>query len=53
MDDLADRAPQFAAFFISPNRENVMKMVNMESVAIPNCNSASNKTGCFDLVRLF
>lgn len=50
MDDLADRAPQFAAFFISPDREKVMKMIHMESVPIPNCNSIANKSGCFDLV---
>uniref|UniRef100_A0A7E4V748 Guanylate cyclase n=1 Tax=Panagrellus redivivus TaxID=6233 RepID=A0A7E4V748_PANRE len=49
MDDLADRAPVFAAFFIAPNREKVMKMVNMESVPIANCDSSNNKTGCFDL----
>uniref|UniRef100_A0A914YGN1 guanylate cyclase n=1 Tax=Panagrolaimus superbus TaxID=310955 RepID=A0A914YGN1_9BILA len=49
MDDLADRAPQFAAFFISPDREKVMKMVNMESVPIQNCNSSIEKNGCFDL----
>uniref|UniRef100_A0AC35GUX1 Guanylate cyclase n=1 Tax=Panagrolaimus sp. PS1159 TaxID=55785 RepID=A0AC35GUX1_9BILA len=49
MDDLADRAPQFAAFFISADRENVMKMVNMDSVPIPNCNSSIEKSGCFDL----
>lgn len=49
MDDLADRAPLFAAFYIAPNREKVMKMVHMESIPISNCDSQVNKTGCFDL----
>ena len=52
MDDLADRAPLFAAFFIHPARDKVMKMVHMESIAVPNCDSTINKTGCYDLVRL-
>uniref|UniRef100_A0AC34QKF2 Guanylate cyclase n=1 Tax=Panagrolaimus sp. JU765 TaxID=591449 RepID=A0AC34QKF2_9BILA len=49
MDDLADRAPLFAAFFIAPNRDKVMKMVHMESIPIPNCDGVANHSGCFDL----
>ncbi|KAL7076112.1 hypothetical protein ACQ4LE_004192, partial [Meloidogyne hapla] len=49
MDDLADRAPQFAAFFIAPNREKVLKMVQMTTYRIPNCDGIINRTGCYDL----
>uniref|UniRef100_A0A914M209 guanylate cyclase n=1 Tax=Meloidogyne incognita TaxID=6306 RepID=A0A914M209_MELIC len=49
MDDLADRAPQFAAFFIAPNREKVLKMVQMATYRIPNCDGTINRTGCYDL----
>nr|CAD2174260.1 unnamed protein product [Meloidogyne enterolobii] len=49
MDDLADRAPQFAAFFIAPNREKVLKMVQMTTYRIPNCDGTINRTGCYDL----
>uniref|UniRef100_A0A1I7T113 Guanylate cyclase n=1 Tax=Caenorhabditis tropicalis TaxID=1561998 RepID=A0A1I7T113_9PELO len=49
MDDVADRAPIFSAFFISPNRDKVMKMVNMESELISNCDGLKNKSGCFQL----
>ncbi|CAI5448960.1 unnamed protein product [Caenorhabditis angaria] len=49
MDDVADRAPIFAAFYISPTRDKVMKMVNMESELISNCDGLKNKSGCFQL----
>ncbi|CAB3405731.1 unnamed protein product [Caenorhabditis bovis] len=49
MDDVADRAPIFAAFFISPNRDRVMRMVNMESELLANCDGIKNKSGCFQL----
>ncbi|ULT96110.1 hypothetical protein L5515_011730 [Caenorhabditis briggsae] len=49
MDDVADRAPIFSAFFISPNRDKVMKMVNMGSELIGNCDGLKNKSGCFQL----
>ncbi|TMS39017.1 hypothetical protein L596_005614 [Steinernema carpocapsae] len=49
MDDLSDRAPLFAAFFIAPNRDKVLKMVSMESVLVPNCNGLKNLSGCYDL----
>ncbi|CAD6191895.1 unnamed protein product [Caenorhabditis auriculariae] len=49
MDDVADRAPIFAAFYISPNRDRVMRMVNMESELIPNCDGLKNRSGCFVL----
>lgn len=49
MDDLSDRAPLFAAFYISPTRDRVMKIIQMDFVAIPNCDGKVNKTGCYDL----
>ncbi|KAH7694898.1 GCY-18 protein, partial [Aphelenchoides avenae] len=49
MDDLADRAPLFAAFYIAPNRDKVMKIVHMESVVLANCDGMANRTGCFDM----
>ncbi|KAI6175896.1 Guanylate cyclase [Aphelenchoides bicaudatus] len=51
MDDLGDRAPIFAAFYISPNRDKVMKIVHMDFVVIPNCDGVANKTGCYDLAN--
>lgn len=50
MDDLADRAPIFAAFYINPTKEQVTKMVSMESRLLPNCDGLRNKSGCFELV---
>lgn len=50
MDDLADRAPQFAAFYISPNKDKVIKIVAMDSFRISNCDGITNRTGCLDLV---
>uniref|UniRef100_A0A915EDL4 Guanylate cyclase n=1 Tax=Ditylenchus dipsaci TaxID=166011 RepID=A0A915EDL4_9BILA len=49
MDELADRAPLFAAFFIAPNRDKVLKVVQMEPFRINNCDGMVNKTGCFDI----
>ncbi|KAK0400352.1 hypothetical protein QR680_003461 [Steinernema hermaphroditum] len=49
LDDLADRAPLFAAFYIAPNKDKVLKMVNMESVLLSNCNGIRNQSGCYDL----
>uniref|UniRef100_A0A914DTM9 Guanylate cyclase n=1 Tax=Acrobeloides nanus TaxID=290746 RepID=A0A914DTM9_9BILA len=48
MDDMSDRVPLFAAFYISPNREKVIKMVDMDPILLPNCNGMVNKTGCYD-----
>lgn len=49
MDDLADRVPLFGAFYISPTRDTVLKIVNMEAMLVSNCGN-NNKTGCFDWV---
>ncbi len=50
MDDLAERAPYYAAFFVSPTRNELMKLVTMSPVLIDNCDGLVNNTGCFDLV---
>jgi hypothetical protein len=53
MDDMADRVPLFAAFYIAPNRDQILKMVSMEAFVVPNCNGLTNKTGCYDWVWIF
>lgn len=49
LDDLSDRAPVFAAFYIAPNRDKIIKIVQMDFIPITNCDGLANKTGCFDL----
>ncbi|CAI4222117.1 unnamed protein product [Auanema sp. JU1783] len=58
MDDIVDRAPIFAAFYISPKRDEVMKMVTMNSELANNCDGLKNRSGCFilnisDVIRDF
>uniref|UniRef100_A0A914WE67 guanylate cyclase n=1 Tax=Plectus sambesii TaxID=2011161 RepID=A0A914WE67_9BILA len=49
MDDLAERAPYYAAFYVSPTRTELMKVVTMNPVLLEKCNGLANNTGCFDL----
>ncbi|CAK5044313.1 unnamed protein product [Meloidogyne enterolobii] len=49
MDDLAERAAIYAAFYVAPNRDDVMKMVEMNPIPTPNCDGVINKSGCFEL----
>ncbi|CAD5220722.1 unnamed protein product [Bursaphelenchus okinawaensis] len=49
MDDLVDRAPVFAGFYVSPNKEKPLKIVTMTSFMVTNCDGLVNRTGCFDL----
>uniref|UniRef100_A0A914QE74 Receptor ligand binding region domain-containing protein n=1 Tax=Panagrolaimus davidi TaxID=227884 RepID=A0A914QE74_9BILA len=49
MDDLAERAGIYAAFFVSPNRDAVLKVVEMTPYAVENCDGIRNKSGCFEL----
>uniref|UniRef100_A0A914X2T4 Guanylate cyclase n=1 Tax=Plectus sambesii TaxID=2011161 RepID=A0A914X2T4_9BILA len=49
MDDLAERAPFYAAFFVSPSRNELMKVVTMNPLMMDNCDGVANSTGCFDL----
>lgn len=50
MDDLADQAPQFAAFFISPFKDKALKIILIDSYRLPNCDGILNRTGCLNLV---
>ncbi|KAI6239704.1 Guanylate cyclase [Aphelenchoides fujianensis] len=49
LDDVADRAPLFAAFYIAPNRDKILKMVSMEFHPLPNCDGIANRSGCYDI----
>ncbi|KAI6229710.1 Guanylate cyclase [Aphelenchoides fujianensis] len=49
MDDLAERAAVYAAFYVAPNRDEVMKMVEMKPFQVTKCNGLANKSGCMDL----
>jgi len=39
----------FSAFYVAPNRDDVMKMVEMNPFPTPNCDGVINKSGCFEL----
>ncbi|KAH7701828.1 Protein GCY-8, partial [Aphelenchoides avenae] len=49
MDDLAERAAVYAAFWVTPNRDEVVKFVEMNPYPMQNCDGLVNKSGCFDL----
>ncbi|CAJ0565140.1 unnamed protein product, partial [Mesorhabditis spiculigera] len=49
MDDLAERAPKYAGFFVAPNRDNVIKVLEMEPKFIAACDGFKTKSGCYDL----
>ncbi|KAH7718579.1 RGC/RGC protein kinase [Aphelenchoides avenae] len=49
MDDMAERAAVYAAFWVAPNRDEVVKFVEMNPYAVPNCDAMTNKTGCYEL----
>lgn len=49
MDDLAERAGVYGAFFISANRDEVIKVVELTPYAVQNCDGIKNKSGCFEL----
>ncbi|VDP13282.1 unnamed protein product [Onchocerca flexuosa] len=50
MDDLADRVPNLAAFYVPANGKQISKIVNMSSKLKPNCDGLLNKHGCYDLL---
>uniref|UniRef100_A0A915PCN9 Guanylate cyclase n=1 Tax=Setaria digitata TaxID=48799 RepID=A0A915PCN9_9BILA len=50
MDDLADRVPNLAAFYVPPGGKKMAKIVNISSKLKPNCNGLLNKFGCYDLL---
>uniref|UniRef100_A0AC34GW29 Guanylate cyclase n=1 Tax=Panagrolaimus sp. ES5 TaxID=591445 RepID=A0AC34GW29_9BILA len=49
MDDLAERAGIYAAFYVTPNRDEILKVVEMNPFALTNCDGIINKSGCFEL----
>ena len=49
MDDLAERAAIYGAFYVTPNRDEVAKMVEMLPIPVSNCDGVSNRSGCFEL----
>jgi hypothetical protein len=50
MDDIGERAPLYAAFYVAPNRDTIVPMLNMDPVLIANCNGVRNNSGCYDIV---
>ncbi|CAD6199387.1 unnamed protein product [Caenorhabditis auriculariae] len=50
MDDRAERAPVYRGFFVSPNSDTVMPMVDMQPTLIEGCNGLANKSGCYSIV---
>ncbi|KAI6205046.1 hypothetical protein M3Y94_00747900 [Aphelenchoides besseyi] len=49
MDDLAERAAVYAAFYVAPNRDEVMKLVEMNPYFLTNCDGLVNRSGCMEL----
>ncbi|KAK6047847.1 adenylate/guanylate cyclase catalytic domain protein [Cooperia oncophora] len=49
MDDIAERAPIYAAFHVPANSDTVRKVNEIEPKLISNCDGLKTKTGCFDL----
>ncbi|KAJ1358315.1 Receptor-type guanylate cyclase gcy-23 [Parelaphostrongylus tenuis] len=50
MDDLAERAPVYAVFYVPPNSDTVRKVNEIEPKLIDKCDGLKTKTGCIDLV---
>ncbi|CAG9531282.1 unnamed protein product [Cercopithifilaria johnstoni] len=50
MDDLADRVPNLAAFYIPANGKKVSKIANITPKLQKNCNGIVKKFGCYDLL---
>ncbi|KAE9421815.1 hypothetical protein Angca_003069, partial [Angiostrongylus cantonensis] len=49
MDDLAERAPVYAVFYVPPNSDTVRKVNEIEPKLIEKCDGLKTKTGCVDL----
>ncbi|VDM55262.1 unnamed protein product [Angiostrongylus costaricensis] len=49
MDDLAERAPVYAVFYVPPNSDTVRKVNKIEPKLIEKCDGLKTKTGCVDL----
>ncbi|VDK19510.1 unnamed protein product [Anisakis simplex] len=50
MDDLAERAPFYAAFLVQTTRDQPTKLVEMEPVLLPKCDGYKTHSGCYNLV---
>ncbi|VDN02552.1 unnamed protein product [Thelazia callipaeda] len=50
MDDLADRVFNLVAFYVSPRRNEIQKIINISSKLRPNCNGLLDDFGCYDLI---
>ncbi|XGW31630.1 hypothetical protein V3C99_010077 [Haemonchus contortus] len=49
MDDIAERAPVYAAFHVAANVDLVRKVNEIEPKLVDNCDGLKTRTGCFDL----
>uniref|UniRef100_A0A0N4ZBT9 Guanylate cyclase n=1 Tax=Parastrongyloides trichosuri TaxID=131310 RepID=A0A0N4ZBT9_PARTI len=49
MDDLSERVSSYAAFYVAPNKEEIVKFIEMEPILKSNCDGLKTKTGCFDM----
>ncbi|EFO91040.1 hypothetical protein CRE_16553 [Caenorhabditis remanei] len=49
MDDIAERAPVYAAFYVPPNSDNVRKVCELEPVLLTNCDGTKTGNGCYEL----
>ncbi|VDP01281.1 unnamed protein product [Heligmosomoides polygyrus] len=49
MDDLAERAPIYAAFYVPANSDTVRKINEVEPKMIDKCDGMKTKSGCFNL----
>ncbi|PIC35311.1 hypothetical protein B9Z55_014705 [Caenorhabditis nigoni] len=49
MDDIAERAPVYAAFYVPPNSDTVRKVCELEPVLLNNCDGTKTGNGCYEL----
>ncbi|PAV74631.1 hypothetical protein WR25_25635 [Diploscapter pachys] len=50
MDDRSERAPLYRGFFVSPNSDTVLPMVDLQPMMLNNCNGLANRSGCYDII---
>ncbi|KJH45027.1 adenylate/guanylate cyclase catalytic domain protein [Dictyocaulus viviparus] len=49
MDDIAERAPVYAAFYVSPKSDTVRKINEIKPLLIEQCDGLKTRTGCVEL----
>uniref|UniRef100_A0AC35UBX1 Guanylate cyclase n=1 Tax=Rhabditophanes sp. KR3021 TaxID=114890 RepID=A0AC35UBX1_9BILA len=49
LDDRAERAAQYGAFYANHEKEDVLKILDMDPVFKSQCDGLKTKTGCYDL----